>query len=387
MTDHNARQFATDLAGKLASSVRHVCLFLGAGASKACEMPDVQDLQDTVTKALESEDQAALARQLENSNLEGALSRLRRIASLVRGMDTVDGLSAEKAAELDSRVCQAIVAALAIENANIEPMAKLAAWIVRAEYRLPLEIFTVNYDLLLETALERQGIPYFDGFVGSIRARFRTDLVEALPPSDQLAVPSLFVRLWKLHGSVNWESTADHEIIRLGHPVAGDLAAAIYPSDAKYTESRRVPFLVLQDRFRRALDQPETLVLVSGYSFGDSDLNELIFDAAARRQRSEFIAFCFSDIPPALASLAVKTPNLQAVSPDEGILGGLRGEWSGDESIPGLWQDGRMLLGDFGSLAAYLSRSAAGSHSASETIEADMFDGNENASQEARANG
>jgi hypothetical protein len=52
------------------------------------------------------------------------------------------------------------------------------------------------------------------------------------------------------------------------------------PSDAKYEESRRVPFVVLHDRLRRALQQPETLVIIAGYLFSDDDLNELIFDAA-----------------------------------------------------------------------------------------------------------
>ena len=84
---------------------------------------------------------------------------------------------------------------------------------------------------------------------------------------------SRFVRLWKLHGSVNWVRSDDDQIVRIGQP-AKDLPAAIYPSDAKYEESRRVPFLVLQDRLRRALHQPETIVLVSGFSFADDHLNE-----------------------------------------------------------------------------------------------------------------
>ena len=133
-------------------------------------------------------------------NIEQALSRLRRIASLITGTDTVDGLNASQAQALDASVCQAIVRALDIEGKNLMPMRHLAAWAARADYHQPVELFTVNYDLLLETALESLGVPYFDGFVGNLRARFRTELVEASPGATDGYVPKQFVRLWKLHG-------------------------------------------------------------------------------------------------------------------------------------------------------------------------------------------
>src|SRR5262249_37300105 len=155
----------------------------------------------------------------------------------------------------------------------------------------PLELFTVNYDLLIESALEHLGIPYFDGFTGNLRARFQTELVESAPNQEGGGLPSFLVRLWKLHGSVNWLWESERQIVRLGQPVTKDLAAAIYPSDTKYDESRRVPFVVLQDRLRRALYQPETLVIISGYSFSDDHLNELLFEAASKRQRSELVVF------------------------------------------------------------------------------------------------
>jgi hypothetical protein len=181
---------------------------------------------------------------------------------------------------LDAAVCKAIIKALDIASADLAPVAAFAAWAARANYLLPLEIFTVNYDLLLETALERLRVPYFDGFVGSLRAQFHTELVEGTPGTDGEWIPAFFVRLWKLHGSVNWTWEENKQIARIGQPIMDGRAAAIYPSDTKYEESRRVPFVVLQDRFRRAMHQPETLVIISGYSFGDDHLNDLMFDAA-----------------------------------------------------------------------------------------------------------
>ena len=358
MPQHDPLKFATGLGARLATRSRHVCAFVGAGVGRACGLPDVAQLQERVLANLQPADREDLTRQLQGRNIEQALSRLRRIAALLTGDQTIDDLTAARAAALDSVVCHAIIENLDIGNANLDPVLDFAAWAARANYQLPVELFSVNYDLLLETALERRRVPYFDGFVGSIRARFHTELVEGTPGGEGEWVPAFFVRLWKLHGSVNWAWEPDQQIVRLGQAVTEGQAAAIYPSDTKYEESRRVPFVVLQDRLRRGLQQAETLILIAGYSFSDEHLNELLFDAAARRERSEFIAFCYSEIPGVLATRALSTPNLQVVTGTEAILGGVRGEWKApDDALPNLWQNDRMALCDFRNLAAYLARS------------------------------
>lgn len=362
MGGHEVMPFVNGISAKLAARSRHVCAFLGAGASRACGLPDVAGLQSLVLDGLGNDHRAAFEQQLAGRNLEAALSRLRRIAALLEGTsDEVDGLTAEQARALDVEVCRLIVAALDLGNANVGPMLRIAAWAARADYHLPLELFTVNYDLLLESALEALGVAYFDGFAGALQARFRTELVEAGPSDSDEWLPAFLVRVWKLHGSVHWawEGGTRAEVVRLGAPVADDQPAAIYPSDAKYDESRRVPFVVLQDRLRRALNHSETLMFISGYSFGDAHLNEMLFDAARRRPRSELIAFCFSSIPDELAERAATTPNLQAVGATEAILGGVRADWLKPADAPvDLWANGTFALGDFANLASFLARSS-----------------------------
>lgn len=363
MTSHDPHSFVSSLGSKLATRSRHVCFFLGAGVGRSCGLPDVGGLQDIVLEALGDTDRTLLNNQLQNNNLEGALSRIRRIANLISGEETVDGLTADSARDLDKSICRQIARALDIDVEDNYPVICLAAWLARTSYHLPVELFTVNYDLLLEDALETMRVPYFDGFIGAINAAFHTEFVEALTGSPTETLPSFFVRLWKLHGSLNWIWDDNGHIVRIGQPAPNDLPAAIYPSDTKYDDSRRVPFLVLQDRFRRALNQPETLVLICGYSFSDDHLNEMIYDAATRRERSEFIAFLYSDIPDALADRAKITPNLQIVSWTEAIIGGVRGDWKElEDSLPDIWSDGRCQLPDFAILARYLARSTRHAH-------------------------
>ena len=360
MPEHNPSRFVASLGTKLAARSRHVCMLLGAGVGKACGLPDVKELEKSVLDELSGAQRDALQRVMESRTLEEALSRLRRISALLGGEDTVDGLTASDARDLDALVCRAIVKALQIDGVDQPGTRCLAAWAARASYHMPLELFTVNYDLLLETALERARATYFDGFMGNIEARFQTELVESMPGGDGESLPSFLIRLWKLHGSLNWMWTDDGELVRIGQAVPKGRPAAIYPSDAKYEESRRVPFVVLQDRLRRSLNEPETLVLISGYSFGDEHLNEVLFDSALRRERSEYIAFCFDEIPEALARRASVAPNLQVVSQREAILGGMRGAWmEPDHEMPELWDDDGLTLCDFNKLARYLARSTA----------------------------
>jgi len=352
---HNPSKFAMGVSAKLATRSRHVCTFFGAGTSKACGLPDVAKLQTKVLADLSATERVLFEKQLTGRNLEQALSRLRRISALLTGKDVLEGLTAAASVALDKSVCQAIVKELDLAAADTKPVKDFAAWAARTNYHAPLEVFTVNYDLLLETAFEEFQVPYFDGFIGTLRSRFRTDLVEPLPGSD--CMPSFFTRLWKLHGSLNWEWDDGHKIFRRGGAVKE--SAAIYPSDTKYDESRRMPFVVLQDRFRRALHHPETLVLVAGYAFGDDHLNEIIFDAATRRERSEIIVFCFDSIPTALSDRAAVTPNIQVASATEAIIGGIRAPWTvGEETPENIWAGDRFLLGDFKHLAAYLAKRA-----------------------------
>ena len=356
MIQHDVLAFASGLSARLATRTRHVSAFLGAGSSRACGLPDVVSLQADISAHLAGDEKSQFDALITGRGLEQLLSRLRRIVALVEGADTIDGLDAAAADHLDRRICQEIVSALSNTDLSLDAANKFAAWVARADYSRPVEIFTVNYDLLIEEALDRRGATYFDGFAGSTRARFRSDLVEA-DAADAHYMPRFFARLWKLHGSLNWEQEPSG-VVRLGMPVPSGTPAAIYPSDSKYEESRRVPFVVLQDRLRRALYEAESLTLVSGYSWADSHLNEPFFRATSQRPRSEVVAFCFDSIPEELATHACLAPNLQVVSKAEAILGGIRAPWREptDELPDDVWKDGSMMLGDFKCLATFLAR-------------------------------
>jgi hypothetical protein len=369
---HNPLTAATELAAKLSARTRRVCLLLGAGSSCAAGMPDVVGLLDRIKGRLKDDVLDNAERLYKDRNLEEGLTRLRKIRALLGEDETFDGFGAASAAELEKQILTGIIAELSAPPATLDPARTLALWAAGEFYSRSIEIFTTNYDLLIEGGLEDLGISYFDGFVGAMHARFRPDLIE--PAAGGESLPASFVRLWKLHGSLNWKLEPSGEVRRCGTPLPQPEVAAVYPSEEKYNQSRRVPFVVLHDRFRRALAEPESLTLVCGYSFGDAHLNEVLFDAARRYPRSEIVALCYGEIPAELAGTIL--PNLSVMAAREAILGGHRKTWEKpEEDHVDIWEDGDFRLGDFSALAKFLARNRRSDRALPVDVALDAIDG------------
>jgi SIR2-like domain len=358
MTDkrHNLSSTVNEFSAKLATGSRHICILLGAGASVGAGLPDLAKLTERVRERLDPTQKRHLETMFKGRNLEQALSRIRRIASILNEGGEVDGIDKESAVQLDKDICHAVIEAIR-NPSNRSAFNQLGLWASRADYRRPVEIFTTNYDLLIEEGLEACGAAFFDGFVGTLQGSFRHDLVEE--EADPRRVPPSFVRLWKLHGSSNWATIKEggkSRIVRLGVHAPSDATVAIYPSDEKYDESRRVPFVAMMDRFRRSLCEAETILIVAGYSFGDQHINEMIFDAARRRPRSEIVAFCYSTVPDILRSEALAIRNITVFGSTEGVIGGVAAAWDAELTEVGISTDNKCVLGDFRNLATFLNK-------------------------------
>jgi hypothetical protein len=352
---HDPEEFATELNSQQASSERRLRVLLGAGASQSAGLPDLEGLGRGVRDRTKPDFGSYVEELFNGRNLEQVLTRLRRIASLLEAGETFAKLSVSEAQALEKAMTEAIVGEIVAVQTSSNPYEGLATWVIHQVRHNPIEIFTLNYDTLFETALESIACAYFDGFVGVLEGAFRPDLVDG--DRSQASFPAFIARIWKLHGSINWRverTGAVNRIVRLGQPVVGEVAA-IYPSEEKYEASRRVPFLVLHDRFRRAMDEPETLLLVTGYSFGDQHWNEIIYNAALRNPRSAIIVFCHRTIPNELADRASTVANLTVVSETEAIWSGLRAPWAGHD-VPGVFEAGKLLLSDFPRLSTFMAR-------------------------------
>jgi len=153
------------------------------------------------------------------------------------------------------------------------------------------EVFTTNYDLIIEKSLESSHIPYFDGFVGSYEPFFWQESIDKLVTKDDLT--QNWIRLWKIHGSLSWfwkedAKTKSPKIVRIGkiEKIEDEKdELVIYPSKEKYDSSRKQPFIAYFDRLKNYLLNGELLFIFTGYSFSDQHINEIIFNCLRQNHR------------------------------------------------------------------------------------------------------
>jgi hypothetical protein len=228
---------ATDLLQRLAPGKMRIGFFIGAGCPLSIRVsegegktrpliPEIEGLTTLVKESLDKEEnlknsaEAAwsrvVARGIVSPTIEDILSHIRTLKSLC-GNGSIDGFSQEDLTSLDKAICEQVRTLVSQQLPGSDtPYHVLASWIQAISRDKPVEIFTTNYDMLLEQALEQQRVPYFDGFVGSDSAFL--DL-ESMAEDD---LPARWTRLWKIHGSINWWMTAEKKLRRSRDKVEGE---------------------------------------------------------------------------------------------------------------------------------------------------------------------
>ena len=147
-------------------------------------------------------------------------------------------------------------------------------------------VFTTNYDLFNETAMDRLGLPYANGFSGVIERRFnpatfRYALAEQLDvTSRKWSAVDGFVYLCKLHGSISWTED-DHGLfpIRETMDLKDSGKVMIYPTPAKQNVTLGSPYADLFREFQSRIVREQSVLFTMGYGFGDEHINNIIYQA------------------------------------------------------------------------------------------------------------
>lgn len=304
-------------------------------------IPDVRGLSISINETLKGNAKyTALLKELKKAeknieNIEDILSFLRSLLLVSKG-GKVRGLSETDLLKLERVICKAIVIKLNVNLPDQEtPYHRLCNWIRSIDRKVAVELFTTNYDLLMEEALEDLEVPYFDGFVGSRRSFFDLRAVE-----DNL-IPTHWSRLWKIHGSINWYQEEDdcQKKVYRSSEIKNDASHLIYPSHLKYEESRKMPYLALIDQLNRFIRKKSSLLILSGYSFNDPHLNDTITNALKANPTAMVLGLMFEHYEikddddnlveryPDAYRLAKKQHNLNIWTFDKAIIGTNLGSW------------------------------------------------------------
>ena len=288
-------------------------------------IPDIAGITRSVCESLNTSGTLATVREnleadgLQGFTVEDILTHVRGLRAVV-GAGAVRGLSSSQLDEIDREICEHVQSIVDKKLPKSDtPYHRLASWIKAAERDYPVEVFTTNYDLLIEQALEDSDIPYFDGFAGALTPSFDVQAME----EDKL--PPRWARLWKLHGSINWHRDNG----RIFRGVREGQSPVIHPSHLKYQESRRLPYLAMMDRLRKYLGQPSAVLIICGYSFRDQHVNDVIVQGLHSSKTTMAFGLLFNSLNDSLEAVALarEQPNLTILAPDGAVVGTSEGKW------------------------------------------------------------
>ncbi|MDO8892855.1 MAG: SIR2 family protein [Sulfurimicrobium sp.] len=405
---HDAAQQARNLRQVLQDDKQRIGCFLGAGCplgiydaagkDSVVLIPAVVELTKRVAAGLQANDSTpgATSKFKENwdalcveckpadgkdPTVEDVLTELRTLANR-RGSAEILGMSKKDLSDLDDQVCALIATEMRKPlPAYRSSYNRFASWIGGVHRDSPAEIFTPNYDLLFEQALEQHPLPHFDGFVGSREPWFDLASIE------HDVIPARWTRLWKLHGSINWEKSEEivngakiTRVVRVTREAAAG-KVMIFPSHLKYDQSRRMPYLAMLDRLRaffHGKDAPR--LVVCGYSFLDDHLNEVLLDGLRGNRNAQCFALMYSGLGQhsRVVDYAVKQSNLTVLAWDGAVVGTRVGRYrpgtiGGHEHTPWLMEEAvtggdpkelqpRSRLGDFHYFGLFLEQLCGGSN-------------------------
>lgn len=175
----------------------------------------------------------------------------------------------------------------------------LMSFASRTGNRERLQVFTTNYDRLIEAGADVAGLHLVDRFVGSLAPVFRSSRLNIdmhyNPPGIRGEPRYLegVARFTKLHGSLDWIRT-ENQIRKIGLPFGSEeiepylkapglcsgevFDIMIYPNAAKDLETMAFPYVELFRDFAASICQPNSTLISYGYSFGDEHINRVIED-------------------------------------------------------------------------------------------------------------
>ena len=153
-----------------------------------------------------------------------------------------------------------------------------------------VKLFTTNYDLVIERALDDLGVAYFDGFVGTVRRSLRNESYryDLYFPGDttegKVRRVDRVLHLYKVHGSLNWRRNSGgyrlDVVIDHGVPNEKEFGEVmVYPSPFKLTEMHGYPYSEMLRNLSAQINQPQSVLFTVGYSFGDYHINRIFYQS------------------------------------------------------------------------------------------------------------
>ena len=157
-----------------------------------------------------------------------------------------------------------------------------------------VNLFTTNYDMAFDYALDNLGVQYINGFMGVHNRCFRPEVYDydiyypGQSVTGRVHRAEKVIKYYKIHGSLSWMSTTPTVSNTYGikeiplsdtFELKDNNELMIYPCVSKKSFTLDLPYSELFRQFSQAINQPQSVLFCIGYSFYDEHINDIIKQA------------------------------------------------------------------------------------------------------------
>lgn len=285
---------------------KNLAIFIGSG----CSTPEIPMMGVTMTKILSKPENTDIleivqkyigANETKNFNdIEGLLNWLQNGINFERNITTRENLML-----IFDKIKEQFIESIPkwgnekyIKSTTIDTYTKFYKYIFdsRSIENSKLAIFTTNYDLFNEFALENNNFSYTSGFTTDLKQAFDINQFKYRVVDDTDRYKDKWqpvkkeANIYKLHGSINW-SQNDHGTLCQNNTATENIV--IYPTMLKHQETAQSPYSELFREFSTVLQKQNTTLIVMGYGFPDEHINNII---SQNLQNQDFNLIILGDI-------------------------------------------------------------------------------------------
>lgn len=285
---------------------KNLAIFIGSG----CSTPEIPMMGVTMTKILSKPENTDIleivqkyigANETENfKDIEGLLNWLQNGINFERNRTTRENLIL-----IFDKIKEQFIESIPkwgnekyIKSTTIDTYTKFYKYIFdsRSIENSKLAIFTTNYDLFNEFALENNNFSYTSGFTTDLKQAFDINQFKYRVVDDTERYKDKWqpvkkeANIYKLHGSINW-SQNDHGTLCQNNTATENIV--IYPTMLKHQETAQSPYSELFREFSTVLQKQNTTLIVMGYGFPDEHINNII---SQNLQNQDFNLIILGDI-------------------------------------------------------------------------------------------
>ena len=296
-------------------SSSHLSFLLGAGCSTP-DIPTMKKLSEEYWKSggVLNTDYDAL-RLISNEGVKSIIHKdnLEKLLGVLFNMEAtysaIGHQDKEKVSSIIKHIKQYIFSKVNIaDEQNAQKIYKTfyQKLMYRENSLSKINVFTTNYDLFNEKAMDELGIIFCNGFSGVINRNFNPmtfnyAYAEQIGLSkEKYNVIDNYVYLYKLHGSISWiENNCHNSLYKISEVQKPDIDKEhimIYPTPTKQSSSFSSPYSDLFREFQKKIMIHDSILVVIGYSFADEHINNIIYQALATIPKFRLIIFCYGKI-------------------------------------------------------------------------------------------